>query len=402
MSEPCGVRVAGPLVPYVEGFWAKLAERGYTPMSATFQVQLMAHVSRWLVGEGLQPEDLTPDRAAQFLQARRAGGYSYRLSPRALSHLLGYLREVGIVPSSAPSAPVTPADELLDAYRVYLVGERGLMASTVRLYEGGARLFLLDRSPSGGVDLERLTASDVTAFVVRECRRRSVASAKCLVTSLRSLLRFLYVEGRITTQLAAAVPGVAGWRGGSLPRALDAESIGRLSDSCDRRTVAGCRDYAILTMLARLGLRAGEVAALQLDDVAWREGEVVIRGKGDRHERLPLPVDVGEALVAYLSDARPQVPCRALFLRVRAPIGGLSSAGVRWVVAAACTRAGLPRAGAHRLRHSAATAMLRGGASLGEVGQVLRQRCLNTTAIYAKVDHTALRSLAPPWPGGAA
>jgi site-specific recombinase XerD len=212
----------------------------------------------------------------------------------------------------------------------------------------------------------------------------------------------LFLAGRIHCQLAGAVPMVAHWGAGSLPRALSQQAVAGLLASCDTATLGGRRDRAILVLLARLGLRAGEVAGLELDDLDWRAGEVLVRGKGSRRERLPLPADVGQALVAYLHGGRPRVGCRKVFLRLNAPVEGLTVPAVTAVVYRACARAGLPRAGAHRLRHSAASAMLAGGGTLTEVGQVLRHARLQTTAIYAKIDQAALRSLARPWPGGAA
>jgi integrase/recombinase XerD len=241
---------------------------------------------------------------------------------------------------------------------------------------------------------------DVTAFVVRQCRGRSSGSAKALVTALRSLLRFLFVQGCTRYPLAQAVPAATGWADQRLPRPLGTRAVPALLASCDRHTLAGARDFAILTMLYRLGLRAGEVAALQLGSIDWRHGEIAVCGKGGSWERLPLPADVGEAVVGYLRR-RPRVECRALFLRVCAPVAGLTSDGVQDVVRGSCLRAGLPAAGAHRLRHHAATAMLAGGASLAEVGQVLRHTRPATTSLYAKVDRAALRRLARPWPGGA-
>jgi integrase/recombinase XerD len=245
--------------------------------------------------------------------------------------------------------------------------------------------------------------ADVSVFLARECPRRSVSGARDLVCALRSLLRYLHLAGLIEAPLVWAVPSVADLRDRTLPRGLEPAAVRRLMASCDRRTLVGRRDYAILLLLARLGLRAGEVAAIQLDDVDWRAGELVVRGKGGRQDLLPLPVDVGEALASYLRR-RPTCECRALSLRVTAPRRGLNRSTVGWVVRAACDRAGLARVGAHRLRHTAATEMLRQGASLAEIGQVLRHREQKTTAIYAKVDREALRVLARPWPsqGGAA
>jgi len=224
------------------------------------------------------------------------------------------------------------------------------------------------------------------------------------VCALRSFLRYLHLAGLIGAPLAWAVPSVADLRDRSLPRGLEPAAIKKLLVSCDRRTLIGRRDYAVLLLLSRLGLRAGEVAAIELDDIDWRAGLLLVRGKGGRHDMLPLPVDVGEALVAYLRR-RPRCECRALFLRVTAPREGMNRCTVAWVVRAACDRAALPRVGAHRLRHTTATEMLRRGASLAEIGQVLRHREQKTTAIYAKVDRKALRRLARPWPsqeGGAA
>ncbi|HET6920583.1 MAG TPA: site-specific integrase [Jiangellaceae bacterium] len=287
-----------------------------------------------------------------------------------------------------------PAGDLVEGFHGWLVNERRLAASTLEYYVHAARLFLGER---GGQDLADLSLGEVSSFMVRECRRLSVGSAKNLATGLRSLLRYLYVEGVTDRELAQAVPAPASRRGGGLPRGLGAEEVMALLAGCDDSTPLGRRDHAIVVMLVRLGLRAGEVAALSLDDVDWIHGEMVVRGKGDHTERLPLPVDVGEALVAYLCDGRPKTTCRALFLRAQAPVG-LSAAGVGSVARRACRAAGLLGGGAHRLRHSAATAMLRAGASLDEVGQVLRQRDLQTTSAYARVDFVALRPLALPWP----
>lgn len=402
MIELSGVRVTGSLQPYAYGFGEQLTELGYTRLSAADQLRLMAHLSRWLTSRGLGAGQLTPQRAEQFLRARRCAGYTSRRSQRALMPLLDYLRGQGAAPQPVPPPACTPVQRMAGEYHIYLVHERGLAAGTIRRYERDAGLFLTEYLARDDCDFRALTPGEVTDFVLRECRRRGPGSAKNLVASLRSLLRFCYLQGHTTRQLAAAVPAVAGWRGGALPRGAETGQVSRLLRSCDRRTAMGRRDYAILVLLSRLGLRIGEVAALALDDVDWRHGEIVIRGKGHRQERLPLPVDAGQALAGYLSRGRPALANRRLFLRVLAPWDGLSPTGIATVVWRACDRAGLPRVGAHRLRHSAATQMLRAGAGLPEVAQVLRHTSLATTAIYAKVDRAALRSLAQPWPGGAA
>jgi site-specific recombinase XerD len=251
-----------------------------------------------------------------------------------------------------------------------------------------------------GLELARVDVAEVRGFVVEACPRMGRRAAQLTVVALRALLRFLHLEGVLDRSLAGAVPSVAGWRLSGLPKRLESGQVDALLDSCDRSTVIGRRDLAILTLLARLGLRAGEVAALSLEDIDWRAGEVIVRGKGNRSERLPLPHDVGEAIVGYLGDGRPATAQdRAVFVRVRAPHHRLSRGGVSFVVKAAAHRAGLGLVHAHRLRHTAASEMLRCGATLPEVGQVLRHRHASTTAIYAKVDRQALRQIARPWPG---
>lgn len=398
MKEPSRVTVTGPLEPYARGFCDRLSERGYVRDSATAQVQLMAHLSRWMASVHLPAADLQLDQVEQFARARRAAGYGRYRSSAALNLLLDYLRTLDVVPTPALANPETPGDELLARYYGYLVGERSLADGTIRYYSRIARLFL---SRVDGPELSQLTTAEVSRFVLEECRQRKVGSAKNLVMALRSWLRFLYVEGLTSTPLAGAVPAIAPWRASTLPRTLRPATIERLVHSCPG-TRTGRRDHAILVLLARLGLRAGEVAALELDDVDWRQGELIIRGKANRRERLPLPVDVGETLVNYLRWSRPRTASRRLFLRVKPPIAGLSGDGVSRVVHAACRRIGVPVVGAHRLRHTAASEMLRQGGSLPEVGQVLRHRSSFTTAIYAKVNDGTLRQLARLWPGGAA
>jgi integrase/recombinase XerD len=401
MRDPSRVRVTGPLELHALGFAGELARQGYTPNSAVLQLQLMAHVSRWLAAQGCDAAALDGDAVEAFLAARRAAGYTMFVSGRAVAPLLGYLRAVGAAPVALAPAPATPVEVLLERYRRYLLVERGLTAGTARGYVDAVRPFFDGREAGGGLRLERLKAAEVAAFVVARCPRQARGSAKLTVTAMRSLLGFLHLEGIVPRSLVGAVPSAASWRLAGLPRALEPWQVRRLLGSCDRRTAAGRRDFAILALLTRLGLRAGEVAGLGLDDVDWRAGELVVRGKGRRSERLPLPADVGEAIAAYLRLGRPaSAQNRSVFVRVRAPHRALTTGGVTQVVVSAGRRAGLGQIHAHRLRHSAATAMLRAGAPLEEVGQVLRHRAPLTTAIYAKVDRDALRQLARPWPGG--
>jgi integrase/recombinase XerD len=403
MSSRAPVRVSGPLAGFAAGFGEHLERRGYRPGSVADQLWLLVDVSRWLAERGLRAVDLTAVRVEQFSTQRRASGRARLFSPRALDPLLGYLRGLGVVPAAAKALAVTPVDVLVERYGTFLLERRGLSPSTVRNYVGVARTFLSWREmATGTLALAQLDGAVVVEFVLGESRRCSVGSAKCMVTRLRAFLRFLHVEGEIDRDLAGVVPSVASWRLASLVKALDAGSVARLLASCDRRRRVGRRDFAILTMLSRLGLRAGEVAALQLSDIDWRSGEVLVRGKGSRQERLPLPSDVGEAIAGWLSRGRLRCDSVLVFTRLRAPHGGLSAGGVSQIVRRACQRAGLPIVSAHRLRHTAATEMLRAGGSLAEVGQVLRHRSRDVTSIYAKVDRIGLGAVVMRWPGAAA
>ena len=400
MHDPSRVRVLGPLEVFASGFAAELARLGYRRVPIVFQLQLMAHASRWLRREGLGVDELTSEVVERFLAERRAAGYTNYVTGRAMAPLLGYLRGLGIAPAASPRLAAGAVEVLLADYREYLAVERGLTADTIAGYVLAVRPFLDGRLREGDeLDLAGLCAADVVAFVVARCPAQSRGAAKMTVTALRSLLGFLHLRGLIAGPLAEAVPSTASWRLSGLPRALEPEQLDALLSSCDRASPGGRRDYAVLVMLARLGLRAGEVAALKLEHVDWRAGELVIVGKGRRAERLPLPADVGEAIVAYLRDGRPATAQdRSLFVRVRAPHQGLTTGGITQIVFAAAGRGGIGPIHAHRLRHTAATAMLRAGASLEEIGQVLRHRQALTTAIYAKVDRDALRQLARPWP----
>jgi integrase/recombinase XerD len=402
MKRTSRVRVTGPLAPYADSFAAAPAAQGYTPLSVRSQVELLAHVSRWLAANGLGAEGLTTARVDKFLAVRRATGYTHLLSRRGMGPLLAHLDGAGVLPAPKPERPVSAMEILLADYERFLLQERGFTTSTAQRYVGFARRFLgwCSTGANGVLDLEGVAAREISEFVLQECSRRTVGSAKCAVTRLRCLLRFLHVGGYTPASLVSAVPPAPSSRLASLPRGVAPGQVVRLLASCDRRTAIGRRDFAILTLLVRLGLRCAEVAALELDDVDWRAGEVVVRGKGRREDRLPVPVDVGEALVGWLCRGRPNCACSKVFTRLLAPHRGLTPGGVSSVVTTAATRAGLPPITAHRLRHTAATEMLRAGAALPAVGQVLRHHSLVSTALYAKVDHRALAQLASPWPGG--
>jgi site-specific recombinase XerD len=331
----------------------------------------------------------------QFLAARKAAGYRRWLSLRAVAPLLDYLETAGLVIPAVSPEPQVPGGDVLAGYREYLVTERGLAASTVRNYLDAARLLLA----RDGLRLDALTAGDVTGFVLAQCRDRSTGSATVLVTGLRSLLRYLHLAGFTAVSLADAVPTVAS--ASPLPEAIGSVQASLLLRSCDRGTATGLRDYAVLVLLVRLGLRVSEVAAMELGDIDWRGGQIAIRGKGSRRDQLPLPVDAGQAIAAWLRAGRPGCSCRQVFTTMLAPLGPLTRKAVLAIVKRAARRAGVTAVTAHRLRHGAATGLLRAGASLPEVGQVLRHASMLNTARYARVDHGALSAVARPWPGAA-
>lgn len=305
--------------------------------------------------------------------------------------------------SAGQVADDAAVSSLLAEFAVWLDHQRGLAPVTVHNYCWNSERFLAAVPGPMLVSLDLLDARTVTAFMIEFCRDRNTNSAKSMARSVRSFLRFAHATGRTSAELWGAVPSSAGWRLASLPKAVPSADLERLLSVAGGGciTVPGRRNYAILLLLARLGLRRGEVAALDLDDLDWRAGQITVVGKGNRAERLPLPVEPGEALVAWLSNGRPQCDTRRVFTTLTPPGQPLSSGAIGHVVATACRNAGLERIGAHRLRHTMASAMLRAGASLPEVGQVLRHRSMASTMIYAKVDEVALRPLARPWPGTA-
>jgi site-specific recombinase XerD len=400
MSNPFRVEMSGPLSVFAAGFLDDLVRRGYRPGTAAKQLQAMSHLSRWMAERDVESSDLTKPVLEEFVCDRRASGWTHVVSLKGLGPLIDYLRRAGLVTTGASGAPAGQSAQLLDRYANYLLDRRGMAGTSVRNYVDIARVFLDERQRSRGhLALDELDAVAINEFVLNEARRRKVGGTQCVVYRLRSLLRFLYVDGVLPRDLTGAVPRPASWRNASLVKALDADTVARLLGSCDHGTAVGRRDLAVLILLSRLGLRAGEVAAIQLHDIDWRAGEVMVRGKGSRHERLPLPVDVGEALTDWLKDGRPWCDHEFVFTRVRAPHSGLTPTGIAAIVHAACIRAQLPEIGPHRLRHTAATEMLRAGASLSDVGQVLRHRHADTTSVYAKVDRRALAALVQPWPG---
>jgi integrase/recombinase XerD len=389
---------SGPLGSFAEGFAQELVRQGYTVNGGEQHLRFVAHLNRWMLAAGLGVGDLTAPVIERFLAERRAAGYARYRSIKAMQPLVEYLTPKGVLPTRTQERG--PVEALLDQYRQFLVLQRGLAERTAGGYADAVGPFVAGRLRPEGLDLAGLTTADVTGFVLAACPNRAVGSAKMIVTALRSFLGWLHLTGEVPVSLMGAVPAVAGWRLRGLPKGLEPDELRRLLASCDRRRGTGRRDYAVLLVLSRLGLRAGEVAGLGLDDIDWRVGEITVRGKGDRAERLPLPADVGAAIAGYLRRGRPaNAPGRSVFVRALAPLGPMTTQAVTMVVFEAGQRAGLGKIHAHRLRHTAATAMLRAGTPLPEVGQVLRHRSTHTTALYAKVDREALQVLARPWPG---
>ncbi len=391
-------RGEGPLISLAGGFWQELLGQGRTPGAARHHLVLMGQLNRWLAGEGLGAGELTPAVAGQFLDFRRSGG----LRPVSLASLappFDYLRGEHVLPLEQPAVP-DGRDELLARYRCHLAGDRGLAPATIGRYERFARRFLAGRASraGGGTGAEGLTAGEVGGYLLGAgSRLGTVDSVKREAGDLRALLRFLFLDGVIEVDLGAAMPPVAVWRGARLPAVMGRPEVELLLGACDLTARGWRRDRAILALLGRLGLRCGEVAGLQLADVDWRAGEIVVRAKR-RQDRLPLPAEVGEALAAYLAGSRPACRCRQVFVTVNAPHRALEPCSVTAVVYRACDRAGLARVGGHRRRHALATEMLRQGGNLTEIAQVLRHSDLATTAVYAKVDRAALRAVAATWP----
>lgn len=392
----------GPIGPHLQSFAVLVSQQGYCNVNGWLKIRLVAKLSRWLHQRRIPLNELNESRIAAFLNARWKRLARHSGDQITMTLLLQHLRKIKVV---APPLAATGSDIdlLVLDYESFLLGERSLMPSTTNVYLEVANRFLSHRFANGRVYLKKLQAKDIIDFVLHDTSNRGRRSAQLMATVLRSLLNFLFQKGRIEINLAAAVPSVPRPRLAELPRYLEAREVEKVLGSCDRRRKIGKRDYAILLLLARLGLRANEVVLLTLDDIDWRAGELLIRGKGARVDRLPLLQDVGQALADYLKNARPVCSSRRMFIQCRAPLEGFARPGcVSNLVREALQRVHLcPRnRGAHVLRHSLATGMLRNGASLAQIGQVLRHQLPQSTEIYAKVDFNALRALALPWPGG--
>ena len=395
-------RLPHPLVVQLRRFTSSLIEQGYADETVRWKVKLVTKLVQWLKRNRLAVADFDEPMVEVFFKRKH---HKRRGDLRTLQQFLDQLRKQNVVPARNLPCDRSPLAHILNQYETYLRTERGLVAHTIEQYQSFVRKFLGERFRGQPLLLKAVKASDISDFVLRHTPSMNVKRAQVMTTAFRSFFRFLFQKGELQADLAASVPTVANWRLSTVPKYLTPQEVERVLKACDRRTAVGRRDYAILLLLARLGLRAGEVVDLQLEDINWRAGEILVRGKGLLHDRMPLPADVGEALACYLRRDRPRCQTRRLFVCTKAPRRGFGHPStLSTIVHRALARADLhpPLQGAHLLRHSLATSMLRSGATMGEIAEILRHRTLQTTEIYAKVDFQGLRSLAHPWPMGGA
>jgi site-specific recombinase XerD len=394
----------GPLGPYIDGFAKLITDQGFTIQTGRPKIRFVADLSDWLDRRQLPVQRLDEEHVNAFLKTQKQQYVGPRGHRGTVKLLLRYLRRWGVIPGARRSVPDNPLDRITQDYAQFLLEQRGVSQRTVDNYLPIIRRFLEKSFAKGRVCLARLCVEDVVRFIVHYSSVVWPGNVQLTTSVLRSFLGFLTQEGKIKANLAASVPTAANWRLRELPQFLESVQVEKLLASCDRSNEAGRRDYAALLLLARLGLRAGELVHLALEDIDWAAGEVLIRGKSAREQRLPLLPEVGRALADYLKKDRPTCTCRRVFIRVKAPRQGFSgSAAVDNILRRALGRANLdpPLKGAHLLRRSLATNLLRRGTSMSQIGEVLRHEHAQTTEIYAKVDMTALRALAQPWPGGA-
>jgi len=394
----------GPIAAHIGPFAKSLREQGYARQSIHRQVLIAASFSGWLARRRLVLRAISFGLVPQYLRYRLRHVRPSRGDVAALKHLLEFLRCEGAIPVEKISRyPTTPVERCARTYEQYLREARGLSQATIVNYVPFVRSFIEDCFGNGAVAWSQLCARDVVRFVERQVRCLHPKRSKLLTSALRSFLQYARYCGKAKLDLAAAVPAVPNWTMTTIPRAIPTDQVRQLLANINRSTAVGRRDYAILLLLARLGLRSGEVAFLELDDIDWNAGQLRVHGKTGQRGELPLPTDVGKAIAVYLRDGRPQSTSRRLFLRARAPICGFRGAsGVGSIVRHRLQRAGIdaPSHGAHQFRHGLACELLGQGASLGEIGELLGHHSPETTKIYAKVDLKALRTLALPWPGG--
>lgn len=393
----------GPQGELIELYTARLVKDGLAGQSTWRCLNMVSGLLSWLPKAHLKLSGLDEHILDRYLKYR-ARRLAILLGDRAaLKRLLAVLREASLIPPVSPP-PILPEERILEKFADYLRQERGLTSRTIIIHRPAIRRFLREACPAGASDLGKIKQKDVIRYIERHAWDWSPATGRAMCCALRSFLRYLCYSGSNPHDLASCVPSIKRWRLASLPTYISFEQVQKVLDGCDRTTALGRRDYAILLMLARLGLRAKEVVTLTLDDLDWRSGTVLVRAKGRQQVRMPLPPDVGAAIATYLRDDRPISPCRRLFLRTLAPhVGFASGSAITMIARTALERAGVSgcaHRGAHLFRHSLATELLRSGATLSTIGQLLRHQSHDTTRIYAKVDIEGLRTLSLPWPGG--
>jgi integrase/recombinase XerD len=397
---------AGCVGPHVDGFAAWLAAAGYSPHTIRGYIRAAVHVGRWADRRRLAITALDDDRLVHFrrhlarCRCRQPNKGVFGDVLAGVELLRAYLRIQQILTPPAPATPTPASATLSERFADWMRRHRGIASSTELRYRRVLQPFLA----ALGEDPATYDVEGVRRFVVEHLGQRGRGETQSAVTAIRAFLRFLVAEGHVPSGLEHSVPTVPQWRLSSLPRYLEAPDLERVVHSCDVSKGHGLRDHAILLLLARLGLRAGDIVRMVLQDIHWRRGTLRVRGKGRRDVVLPLPQEVGDAVLAYLQRGRPKSTSDRMFLTVYAPTRPFaSSATVSDIVRFALKRAGIqdpPSRGAHLLRHSAATAMLRAGSSLETIATVLRHQSPDTTAYYAKVDLARLQQIAQPWPGG--
>ena len=394
---------AGPLVDHLEPFGYHLVEQGYCRPYIGAKIRVVASFSRWLQAQRMSASDVTHAHAEQYIQSHRPSAMD-RSDVATLRSLIQFLQYIGV--AQPPNDPVerTPIQQVVYEFGGFLLNNRGLSRKTFKQYGPFIECFLTDCFAERPFGLSALSGADIIRFVHHQSTRLSVARTKVATNALRAFLRYAVYRGEINADLVEAVPSIASWSMTAIPRAISQDHIQAVLAHCRRDTPIGRRDYAILLLLVYLGLRAGEIVSLTLDSIDWEAGSITVAGKGDQQNCLPLPAEVGEALADYLRQGRPRCKDRALFLRTLAPIRGLGTqTTIGTIVNTAVRRAGVntPTRGAHQFRHALATQMLRQGASLTEIGRLLRHQHPKTTNIYAKVGVDALRSISLAWPGDA-
>jgi site-specific recombinase XerD len=395
--------IHGPHGEFSRVYAARLSEEGFTRQCTWRSLSLFRDLMDWHVGGGHDPKDLNEPSVERFLDHRSRHWRINAGDRAALRRLLSALRDKGLI-AAAPSVDLTEQEQIVEAFSAFIINERGLTHSARDRHALLARRFLQEVYPAGACEFAIITPELVIGYVERHALDGSADNGKAMCWSLRAFLRYLHLRGHIAAPLAECVPSIRRWRLAGLPTFLPPQKVQQVLDSCDRTTAMGLRDYAILMVLAKLGLRAGEVVAITLDDIDWRAGEILVHGKGRRRAVMPLRRDVGAAIVAYLRQGRPASTSRHLFLRMLAPhVGFTSGCAVTMIAKQGLGRVGIhgyAHHGAHLFRHSLATDLLRSGASFDEIGQLLRHESTDSTRIYAKLDVEKLRTLSQPWPGG--